>query len=42
MGASLDITPDVDDFIKPTRSLGAPMKLGGMANNLEIQGIGTI
>jgi hypothetical protein len=41
-GASLAITPDVDDFIDPPTSLGTTMKLGGMANNLEIRGVGTV
>jgi hypothetical protein len=42
MGASLAITPDVDDFIDPPASLGTTMKLGGLANNLEIRGVGTV
>jgi hypothetical protein len=41
-GASLAITPDVDDFIDPPTSLGTTMKLGGMANNLEIRGVSTV
>jgi hypothetical protein len=41
-GAGLAITPNVDDFIDPPTSLGTTMKLGGMANNLEIRGVGTV
>jgi hypothetical protein len=41
-GAILAIIPDVDDFIDPPTSLGTTMKLGGMANNLEIRGVGTV
>jgi hypothetical protein len=41
-GASLAISPDVDDFIDPPTSLGTTMKLGGMANNLEIRGFCTV
>jgi hypothetical protein len=41
-GASLAIMPDADDFIAPPTLLGTPMKLGGMVNNLEIRGVGTV
>jgi hypothetical protein len=41
-GATLEITPGVDDVIEPPKSLGTLMKVGGMANNLEIQGVGSL
>jgi hypothetical protein len=41
-GASLAITPNQHDFVNPPRSLSRPMTLGGMANDLEIKGIGTV
>jgi hypothetical protein len=41
-GASLDITPNQHDFVEPPTSLSRPMTLGGMANDLEIKGIGTV
>jgi hypothetical protein len=41
-GASLVITPNQQDFIEPPASLSRPMTLGGMANDLEIKGIGTV
>jgi hypothetical protein len=40
--ASLAITPNQHDFVKPPTSLSRPMTLGGMANDLEIKGIGTV
>jgi hypothetical protein len=42
MGASLAVTPDVEDFIDPPTSLATTIKLGGMANNLESRGVGTV
>jgi hypothetical protein len=41
-GASLAITPNQHDFVEPPTSLSPPMTLGGMANDLEIKGIGTV
>jgi hypothetical protein len=41
-GASLAITPDLSDFVSPPKPLARPMKLGGMANVIEIKGIGII
>jgi hypothetical protein len=41
-GAGLDITPDVDNFVNLPTSLGTTMKLGGMANNIEIRIVGTV
>jgi hypothetical protein len=38
-GASLAITPELSDFVSPPKPLARPMKLGGMANGIEIQGI---
>jgi hypothetical protein len=40
--ASLAITPDVDDVIYPPTVLGMTIKLGDMANNIEIRGLGTV
>jgi hypothetical protein len=42
MGASLAITPNQHDFVEPPTSLGRPVTLGGMANDLEIKGIGMV
>jgi hypothetical protein len=39
---SLVITPDLSDFVSPPKPLARPMKLGGMANRIEIKGIGII
>jgi hypothetical protein len=41
-GASLAITPKLSDFVSPPKPLARPMKLGGMANKIEIKGIGII
>jgi hypothetical protein len=41
-GTSLAITPNQHDFVEPPTSLSRPMTLGGMANDLEIKGIGTV
>jgi hypothetical protein len=41
-GASLAITPELADFVSPPKPLARPMKLGGMANGIEIKGIGII
>jgi hypothetical protein len=41
-GASLAITPELSDFVSPSKTLARPMKLGGMANGIEIKGIGII
>jgi hypothetical protein len=41
-GASLAITPELSDFVSPPKQLARPMKLGGMANGIEIKGIGII
>jgi hypothetical protein len=41
-GASLAITPNQHDFVKPPTSLSRPMTLGGMANDLKIKGIGMV
>jgi hypothetical protein len=41
-GASLTITPNQHDFAKPPTSLSRPTTLGGMANDLEIKGVGAI
>jgi hypothetical protein len=41
-GASLAITPELSDCVSPPKPLARPMKLGGMANGIEIKGIGII
>jgi hypothetical protein len=41
-GAILAISPNQHDFVKPPTSLSRLMTLEGMANDLEIKGIGTI
>jgi hypothetical protein len=41
-GASLAIMPELSDFVSPPKPLARPMKLGGMANRIEIKGIGII
>jgi hypothetical protein len=41
-GASLAITSELLDFLSPPKPLAQPMKLGGMANGIEIKGIGII
>jgi hypothetical protein len=41
-GASLAIVPNQHDFVEPPTSLSRPMMLGGMANDLEIKGIGMV
>jgi hypothetical protein len=41
-GASLAIMPELSDFVSPPKPLARPMKLGGMANGIEIKGIGII
>jgi hypothetical protein len=41
-GASLAITPNKHDFVEPPTSLSRLMTLGGMANDLENNGIGTV
>jgi hypothetical protein len=41
-GSSLAITPELSDFVSPPKPLARPMKLGGMANGIEIKGIGII
>jgi hypothetical protein len=41
-GAILAITPDLSDFVDPPKPLAQPMRLGGMANGIEIAGIGII
>jgi hypothetical protein len=41
-GASLAITPELSDFVSPPKPLARPMKLGGMANRIEVKGIGII
>jgi hypothetical protein len=41
-GASLAITPEFSDFVSPLKPLARPMKLGGMANVIEIKGTGII
>jgi hypothetical protein len=41
-GASLAITPELSDFVSPPKLLARPMKLGGMANVIEMKGIGII
>jgi hypothetical protein len=38
--ASLAITPELSDFASPPKPLSRPMKLGGMANGIKIEGIG--
>jgi hypothetical protein len=38
----LAITPDLSDFDYPPKPLARPMQLGGMANGIEIAGIGII
>jgi hypothetical protein len=40
--SSLAITPELSDFVSPPKPLARPMKLGGMANGIEIKGIGII
>jgi hypothetical protein len=41
-GASLAITPNQHDFIEPPTSLSRPMTVGGMANEFEFKGIGSV
>jgi hypothetical protein len=41
-GASLAITPDLSDSVDPPKPLARPMPLGGIANGIEIAGIGII
>ena len=41
-GASLAITHSIEDFVKPPQALDAPLFLGGMADGLEVSGIGKI
>jgi hypothetical protein len=41
-GASIAITPNQHDFVEHPTSLSRPMTLGGMANDLESKGIGTV
>jgi hypothetical protein len=41
-GASLTTTPNQHDVVEPPSSLSRLMTLGGMANDLEIKGIGTV
>jgi hypothetical protein len=38
-GASLAITTELSDFVSPPKPLARPIKLGGMANGIEIKGI---
>jgi hypothetical protein len=38
-GASLAIKNELSDFVSPPKPLARPMKLGGMANGIEIKGI---
>jgi hypothetical protein len=42
MGASLAITPNQHDFVEPPTSLSRPMTPGGMADDLQLKGIGTV
>jgi hypothetical protein len=41
-GASLAISPKRGDFVNEPTPLNRPTTLGGMANDLEIKGIGTV
>jgi hypothetical protein len=41
-GASLAITSNQHDVVEPPTLLSRPMTLGGMENDLEIKGIGTV
>jgi hypothetical protein len=41
-GASLAITPDLSDFVEPPKPLARSMRLGGMANSIEIAVMGII
>jgi hypothetical protein len=41
-GAILAITPELSDFVEPPKPLVRPMRLGSMANGIEIAGIGII
>jgi len=41
-GASLAITSSNEDFVKPPQPLHRPLFLGGMADGLEVMGIGEI
>ena len=41
-GASLAITSSNEDFVKPSQPLHSPLFLGGMADGLEVMGIGEI
>jgi hypothetical protein len=41
-GASIAIMIELSDFVSPPKPLARPMKLGGMANGIEIKGIGKI
>jgi hypothetical protein len=40
--ARLAITPNQHNFVEPPTSLSRPMTLGGMKNDLEIKGFGTV
>jgi hypothetical protein len=40
--ASLAITPEISDFVSPPKPLARPVKLRGMANGIEIKGIGIV
>jgi hypothetical protein len=39
-GAILSITHDLGDFVDPPKPLARPMRLGGFANGMKIEGIG--
>jgi hypothetical protein len=41
-GVSLVITPNLSDFVLPSKPLSRPMRLGGMVNGIEIAGIGIV
>jgi hypothetical protein len=42
IGANLAITPELSDFLSPPKPLARSMKAGGIANGIEIKGIGII
>jgi hypothetical protein len=39
---SLAIKPELSDFVSPQKPLARPIKLGGIANRIEIKGSGVI
>jgi hypothetical protein len=41
-GESLLITHELADFVEPLKPLARPMRLGGFANGMKIEGIGIV